>query len=139
PVTVHFTVGYTASMAVLFVVSLVTDELFDFNIETLLDFFVYILPIFVLTGGITGVIDGKVRYRKLGTPFLKFKLGFAIALLPISLLLALIHAAHSDDILFVAGEAMLILISVTFVSALGLIGSKLVCPIVPRGTEIKNR
>ncbi len=138
PVTVHFTVGYTVSIAVLFVISQITDELFDITIEPVLDFFVYLLPIFVLAGGITGVIDGKVRYRRLKTPYLRLKLILAVSLLPISLLLAFIHAAHNDDLVYVAGEAFFILLSTIIVSFLGLVGSRLVAPIVPRGTEIKK-
>ncbi|MFX0115410.1 MAG: hypothetical protein ACFFB3_12745 [Candidatus Hodarchaeota archaeon] len=141
PVTVHFTVSYTMSMAILFVLSFITPKLFGIHIrdDGLLDFFVALFPIFVLAGGVTGIIDGKVRYRKIQTPFLKWKIAAGLTLFIVSILVVLAHLASDggDEAIFTLAEAGLILLGVILVSILGLIGTKLIALIVPRGAETK--
>lgn len=143
PVTIHFTVSYAISLAILFILSLLTDELLGIHLrdDGILDFFVILFPIFVLAGGVTGVIDAKVRYRKIDTPFLKWKTFMSIGLLIISVLVVFAHIASDggDEAVFKGVEAILILLAVILVSILGLIGTKLIHFIVPRGAELKKK
>jgi len=139
PVTVHFTVSYTFSLAVLFILQLMTPSLLGINIRDseLLDFFVYFLPIFVVLGGITGILDGKTRYRKLRTPYLSLKIILEIILLVVSLIILVTHIASdggSKDA-YVAIEAIAIVSAAIVVGVLGLFSSKLIRAIVPRGVE----
>lgn len=142
PVTIHFTVSYAISLAILFILSFLTDELLGIALrdDGILDFFVIFFPIFVLAGAVTGIIDGKVRYRKIGTPFLIWKIFMGIGLLITSVLIVFSHIASDggEDAIFTGVEAILILIAVILVSILGLIGIKLVHFIVPRGKELQK-
>ncbi|MHA2296315.1 MAG: hypothetical protein ACXAEU_16455 [Candidatus Hodarchaeales archaeon] len=140
PVTVHFTVGYTATTTILFLISLVIPEFLGIDFKMVLDFFVLLLPLFVIAGGVTGAIDGKVRYRKIRTPYLKLKLVMAISFIPVSALLLIVHFGNPTrvDSTLLLLELILIMISMAIASILGWYGAKLVCPIVPRGTEIKK-
>ncbi|MHA2271837.1 MAG: hypothetical protein ACXACI_08230 [Candidatus Hodarchaeales archaeon] len=143
PVTIHFTVSYAMSLAILFILSLMTDELLGIPLrdDGILDFFVILFPIFVLAGGMSGIIDGKVRYRKIDTPFLKWKIFMSIGLLIISVLVVFAHVASDggEDAVLTGIEAILILLAVILVSILGLIGVKLIHFIVPRGAEPKKK
>jgi len=139
PITVHFTVSYTISTALLFVLSFITPDFFGIKIRDggILDFFVLFLPLFALAGGLTGLLSGKTRYNKLRTPFLKIKIILAFSFLVVSIITLAVHLASEGgtktslmllEFLFVISAAII-------VALLGHIGSKLICPIVPKGTE----
>ena len=96
-----------------------------------------LLPIFVVLGGLTGILDGKTRYQKLRTPYLSLKIILEVILLVISLIILVTHIASdggSKDA-FVAIEAIAIVSAAIVVAVLGLFGSKLIRAIVPRGME----
>ncbi|MFX0117348.1 MAG: hypothetical protein ACFFB3_22565 [Candidatus Hodarchaeota archaeon] len=141
PVAVHFSISYTISMAILFILSFITPELFGIHIrdDGLLDFFVILFPIFALGGGATGIIDGKARYRKLRTPYLKLKIVMGIAFLLVSIAVFIAHFTSNggDDALLTGVEGLLIAAAVLLASALGWYGTKLVGFIVPRGAETR--
>ncbi|MFW9997030.1 MAG: hypothetical protein ACFFD4_33615, partial [Candidatus Odinarchaeota archaeon] len=139
PVNVHLTEAFAAMTTILFFITLFIHELLGINFFTVHDFFVLLLPLFIMAGGATGLIDGKVRYRKLGTPYLKLKITMAIGLLVVSLVMLVVHFQNPErtDTVFLLLEMVLVLIAMLLAALLGWFGAKLVCPIVPRGTEIK--
>ncbi|MFX0150545.1 MAG: hypothetical protein ACFFAJ_07205 [Candidatus Hodarchaeota archaeon] len=141
PVTVHFTTSFTITTAVLFVLSFLTSDLLGIPIGYggILDLLVLILPLFVIAGGLSGLIDGKTRYRKLKTPFLIRKIILGNSLLVISIIMLISHILSNEGVetFMVTIEAICMLAAVIIASYIGWIGSKLGCAIVPRGTEIK--
>jgi len=139
PVVVHFTVSYTVTTTILYVLSFLSPVKFgiDFQNPAILDFFLFFFPVFVLAGGLTGIMDGKVRFRKLKTPFLKRKMILATSLLIVSIMVFILHFAFEGGTKtdYSMLELLFLVLGVILASLLGWFGSKLVCPIVPKGME----
>ncbi|MFX0013000.1 MAG: hypothetical protein ACFFB2_04165 [Promethearchaeota archaeon] len=133
PVAVHFTITYTAVTAFFFFFLLFSDNLLGVPIQGILDLQITFLPLLITSGGITGLIDGKVRFRKIKTPFLLRKIVLGCTLLVTSIFLLLIHIINQSDTSFLLIEACLILLTFILASYLGWIGAELICPIVPIG------
>jgi len=86
----------------------------------------FFLPYFIILSLLTGLFDGKVRFRKLTTPFLKKKIILGVLLLIISIVLAFV--AFSGG--FPASPlreyfTLLTIIAVACSAGLGLIGGHL--------------
>jgi len=106
-----------------------------------LDFFIRLLPIFVVAAGVTGLLDGKMRFRKLRTHFLTIKMILGAILFVVAILALAAHLASGGVITtnFLSLEAVVILASALLAAILGRIGAKLTCPIVPRSRELGKK
>ncbi len=133
PVAVHFTITYTAVSALLFVLLLFIDEILEVPIQGILDLQITLLPLLIASGGITGLIDGKIRFKKIKTPYLLRKIVLGSILFVISVILLIIHITSQGDASFLLVEAILVLFAFILASYLGWIGAALICPIVPIG------
>lgn len=133
PVAVHFTITYTAVSALLFFILLFVDELLGVPIQGILDLQITFLPLLIVSGGITGLIDGKIRFRKIKTPYLFRKIVLGCCLLATSVILLILHIISQGDDSLLLIEALLILLAFILASYLGWIGAELICPIVPMG------
>lgn len=136
PILTHFSVGSPVLMAALFAGSLVWPDVLGIPLGPggVLDFFVLLFPVAVLATALSGIFDGKLRYNTLATPFLRRKIGLGSALLVVAVVILVLH--QSADL--AAGlpvyvvEGVLILTSVGMAAALGWVGGKLTCNLVPR-------
>jgi hypothetical protein len=84
------------------------------------------LPFSLILALLTGLVDGKTRFRRVTTPFLKKKIIFGLSFLFTSILIA--AAAYTLRLSTVSAMAlftMLTIIAVGFSIALGLIGDEL--------------
>ena len=133
PVAVHFTITYTAVTALLFFLLLFVDELLGVPIQGILDIQITFLPLLIASGGITGLIDGKIRFRKIKTPYLIRKIVLGCILLVTSVILFILHVIGQGDASFLLIEALLISLAFILSSYLGWIGAELICSIVPMG------
>ncbi|UCE12877.1 MAG: hypothetical protein JSV04_11875 [Candidatus Heimdallarchaeota archaeon] len=133
PVAVHFTITYTAVTALLFFLLLFIDELLGVPLQGILDLQITFLPLLIASGGITGLIDGKIRFRKIKTPYLYRKIVLGCILLVTSVILLGLHILSQGDTSFLLIEALLISVAFILASYLGWIGAELICPIVPMG------
>jgi hypothetical protein len=133
PVAVHFTITYTAVTALLFFLLIFVDELLGVPLQGILDLQITLLPLLIASGGITGLIDGKIRFRKIKTPYLMRKIVLGCILLVTSVILLILHIISQDDAIFLLIEALLISLAFILASYLGWIGAELICPIVPMG------
>ncbi|MFX0123383.1 MAG: hypothetical protein ACFFAE_07060 [Candidatus Hodarchaeota archaeon] len=133
PVAVHFTISYTAVTALLFFLLLFIDDLLGVPIQGILDLQITFLPLLIVSGGVTGLIDGKVRFRKIKTPYLLRKIILGCILLVISVILLLLHTISQGNATFILIEGVLISVAFIIASYLGWIGAELICPIVPMG------
>lgn len=133
PVAVHFTITYTAVTALLFFLLLFVDELLGVPIQGILDLQITFLPLLIASGGITGLIDGKIRFRKIKTPYLLRKIVLGCILLVTSVILFILHIISQGDASFLLIEALLISLAFILSSYLGWIGAELICSIVPMG------
>ena len=141
PVMTHFIVSFTITATLLFFLSFSTSEILGVPIGYggVLELLIPLLPLLVALGGITGMIDGKVRYRKLQTKFLIRKIIIGSVFFVFSILLFIVHTLSNSgtESLFVFLEAILLVASVVCATLLGLIGADLLGNIVPRGREKK--
>ena len=133
PVTVHFTITYTAVSALLFFLLLFIDEILGIPIQGILDLQITFLPLLIASGGITGLIDGKIRFKKIKTPYLLRKIVLGCILFVTSVILLIIHIISQGDTSFLLIEAILVSLAFILASYLGWIGAELICPIVPIG------
>jgi len=133
PVAVHFTITYTAVSALLFFILLFVDELLGVPIQGILDLQLTFLPLLIVSGGITGLIDGKIRFRKIKTPYLLRKIFLGCILFVTSVILLVIHTLNPGDTIFLLIEGFLITIAFIIASYLGWIGAELISSIVPMG------
>lgn len=136
PVAVHFTISYTAVTVLLFFLILFTDKLLGVPIKGVLDLQIAFLPLLIATGGLTGIIDGKIRFRKLKTPYLYRKIILGVILGITSVIILFVHNLPDDPLLTLV-EALLLILAFGTASYLGWIGAELICPIVPMG-KIKS-
>ncbi|MFX0207408.1 MAG: hypothetical protein ACFFDT_15575 [Candidatus Hodarchaeota archaeon] len=131
PVAVHFTITYTAVTALLYFLLLFSDKLLGVPIQGILDLQITFLPLLIASGGITGLIDGKIRFRKIKTPYLLRKIALGCILLVTSVILLILHVINQGAFLLI--ECLLISLAFILASYLGWIGAELICPIVPMG------
>jgi hypothetical protein len=129
PVAVHFTITYTAVTVLLFILIQFVDNLLGVPIKGILDLQITFLPLLIISGGLTGLIDGKIRFRKIRTPYLQRKIILGSLLFIISLMIFILHNFDASMII----EGVLILLAFLIASYLGWIGAELICPIVPMG------
>jgi hypothetical protein len=130
---VHFTISYTAVTALLYVLLLFNDSLLGVAIQGIYDLQVTFLPLLIAGGGITGLIDGKIRFRKIKTPYLLRKIVLGCILLVTSVILFFLHVISQGANTFLLIEGLLISVAFILASYLGWIGAELICPIVPMG------
>ncbi len=133
PVSVHFTISYIAVIALLYIISIFSSELVGISIEGTRDLQIIFFPFLVIGGGITGIIDGKIRFRKLTTPYLQRKIILGSGLFVISVLIFFVHNLSTTDGLIGLLEGLLIFSAFGIASYLGWIGAEMICPIVPVG------
>lgn len=134
PIAAHFGVGGTIFLTIIFFISLAKPVIFGYNIGYggLLDFFVVLQPFFVLFTLLFGILDGKMRFKKLKTEYLELKIILATAMMISSILIVVFHFNSNSgaDVISVILESIMIVITIAFAGILGIIGSKLKCNIV---------
>jgi hypothetical protein len=138
PVAVHFTISYTAVIALLYGVSLFSTTLLGIPIEGTRDLQIFFFPFLIIAGGITGIIDGKVRFRKLQTPYLIRKIVLGGILFITSIVIFFVHSLSTSDPFVSLIEGLVIFIAFILASYLGWIGAEMICPIVPIGKIINQ-
>ena len=86
PVLLHFSVSFCASAFVLALVALVLPGFYPDQVAGILTPLLVVLPLAVLVSFLSGLLDGKVRFRRTRTPVLSRKklLGGAFFVLSIA-------------------------------------------------------
>jgi hypothetical protein len=143
PISTHFSVGGATLLTIIFMISLIWPNINGLQIGYggILDFFAYSFPIFVFLTMILGIMDGKLRYKKLQTDFLRRKIILGSTLLVASISVVIFHyyADYGLNQTYVICEAIFILISLGAALMLGMIGAKLMGNIVPKGHEVVKK
>ncbi len=144
PISTHFSIGGAVFLVALFLVNLLspTHSLVILGINLgyggVLDFFVILEPIFVALTFVLGLFDGKMRYKKLQTPWLRYKTYLGAFAIVAAVLVLVFHftsgAGSIVSLLALEGVGIFVLIGLGTI--LGLLGGKMVCPIVPRPSEM---
>lgn len=128
PMTVHFPQALSLVVFALLVFSWAVNPPLETDLQTAARILMVLLPLSVLGGILPGLLDGKTRFRRLDTPFLKIKIGVSLIFLIGALVLALMVLFDCR-----AGLWLYLLLSglcATCSLLLGKIGGKLGCLIV---------
>lgn len=81
PIIVHFPQAIVVlALLLLILLNFTSGELYD-AIFTIAQFNLLLLPLSVLGGALTGMFDGKVRFKSITTPVLVFKIGLSFIFL----------------------------------------------------------
>ena len=74
PIMVHFPQAFTVTLFLLAVLSYFTPPAIKESLFVSIKVISFFLPYFIILSLLTGLFDGKIRFRKLTTPFLKRKI-----------------------------------------------------------------
>ena len=125
PITVHFPQAFAISLPILIILDIIFHSSFGPELISVSKIMCYVLPFTVMGAFISGLIDGKTRFKTISTPALIQKIIIASVLLLFSIAIFVL-AVISD---FESGSRIIILVlSVCCVICeiiLGKIGSKL--------------
>jgi uncharacterized membrane protein len=132
PIVVHFSVSFVASAFVLALFVLIFPMLFRETVTGILSAVVGVLPLAVIASFLTGLFDGKIRFRRTTTPLLKRKqllgLVFFVASAAAALLIYIVGPYESWVRLV---DAVLLAGGVACAAGLGRIGSGLLPALFP--------
>ncbi len=143
PISTHFGVGGTFLLAIVFFISIPFPSIFGVKLGYggVLDFFVMLQPVFIGLTALAGLLDGKLRYKKYSTAFLRRKIILASIIAISTALVVIFHfnSAMGTSQIMVLLEGIMILVSLALAGMLGSIGGKLTCNVVPRGREAPEK
>ncbi|HBI47612.1 MAG TPA: rubrerythrin [Smithella sp.] len=126
PIIVHFPQSFVFTLFVLAVLSFVVPPKISEFLFCTIQLISSALPLILILALLTGLVDGKTRFRRVTTPFLKKKIIFGLSFLFTSILIAATaFALPLSSVSVMALFTMLTIIAVGFSIALGLIGDEL--------------
>ena len=126
PVMVHFPQASAFALPALALLALFTPPAISSPLVDTIKVISFFLPLLIIVAFLTGIFDGKIRFKKITTPFLKIKMiigGFFLILSLALIVVAFSHRFPSSP----AMEAFLVLalLAAGCGMALGFIGGKL--------------
>lgn len=90
PIILHFPQAFVVTAFGLLVLSLVfTGQMLE-NIMIITKFNLLFLPLLVILGALSGIKDGKMRFKKVTTPILKYKIMLSVVFLVLSIVAAIL-------------------------------------------------
>lgn len=122
PIMLHLPQAITGLIPFFAVLSLITDASLGIKFLYTVEIITYILPLSVSAAAITGVFDGKNRFKKLSTPALKKKIILASVLLILTTAMpSLVFTMGIKEALFpLIGLSMLALANEALLSKIGI-------------------
>lgn len=85
PIILHFPQAFVVTAMGLLVLLLIPGMIFTKEILVVTQFNILFLPLTVLAGALSGMKDGQLRFKKITTPLLKFKILLSCVFLALSL------------------------------------------------------
>ena len=132
PIVVHFPVAFTASALVVSIFVLAFPDVLRQAAASVLLLFVGVLPLMVIGGFLSGLYDGKLRFRRVTTPLLKRKMRLAGLFFVFSLAAAVLTFAVGPFVTWVRALDVFLLANCLLCSVgLGKIGSRLISAMFP--------
>ena len=126
PIIVHFPQSFAFTLFVLAVLSFVAPPRINGVLYCTMQVISSVLPFSLILALLTGLVDGKTRFRRVTTPFLKRKIIFGLSFLFTSILIAAVaFALQLSSVPAMALFTVLTIIALGFSIALGLIGDEL--------------
>jgi ribosomal protein L37E len=125
-IIVHFPQSFAFTLFALAVLSFIAPSQISGVLNCTIQVISSALPFFLILALLTGLVDGKIRFRKVTTPFLKKKIIFGSSFLFTSFLIAAVALGlQLSSVLVMTLFALLTIIAVGFSIALGLLGDEL--------------
>jgi len=131
PIAVHFPQTIAVFIAQLIIVSILFPSFRESEIKLLIQFLSILLPFAVFGAWISGVIDGKLRFKKLKTPALQKKIILGTVMLITSILVPVFALIGEYTIV---GKVLILIsssISLGIAIQLAVIGKKLMYAEMP--------
>lgn len=126
PIMVHFPQAFSMTLFLLAVLSYVSSPPIKDSLFVSIQVISFLLPYFIILSLLSGLFDGKIRFRKLTTPFLKRKIIIGLIFLNIAFILAFIAFSGRLAVSPIREYFTLLTIAEVACSALlGLIGGHL--------------
>ena len=126
PILVHFTQAFTATIPVLCLLALIGSPNLQNSLRGAILVVSIALPLSVLLSFLAGLLDGRVRFRRVTTPLLKTKIRFGVALFVFALAMLLVAVLRSAmDSTTIVRLLALSVPAVACSSYLGLLGVRL--------------
>jgi len=126
PIIVHFPQSFAFTLFVLAVLSFIAPPQIHEVLNCTMRLISLALPFFIILAMLTGLVDGKTRFRKVTTLFLKKKIIFGLCFLFTSILIAaVVLELQLLSTPVMALLTLLTLLALGFSTALGLIGDEL--------------
>jgi rubredoxin len=122
PIMLHFPQAITVFIPFFGILSLITDAGWGIKFLYSIEIITYLLPLTVIATIITGMIDGKNRFKKLGTPAIKKKIILGTILLVItSIMPCLIFSMGIKEALFpIMGLSIIAMVNEALLSKIGI-------------------
>jgi hypothetical protein len=126
PIIVHFPQSFAFTLFVLAVLSFVAPPQINEGLHCTIQVLASALPFSLILALLTGLVDGKTRFRRVTTLFLKKKIIFGLSFLFTSILISVVaFTLPLSSASVMALFTMLTIIAVGFSIALGMIGGEL--------------
>ncbi len=126
PIILHFSISFCASAFVLALVALVLPDLYPDQVAGILTPLLVVLPVAVLASFLSGLLDGRVRFRRTRTPILTRKKLLGAAFFVLSLAAATLALAIGPYVAWVrAVDAVLLAVGVLCAGSLARLGKGL--------------
>jgi hypothetical protein len=126
PVLVHFPQAFAITLFLLSVASLIAPVKIQGDLISTIQVLTFLLPFFVIGAIATGLMDGKLRFRKVTTPLLKQKIIISIVFIITSIVMATLVLSGQLKTSSIHIVYILLTMVVSLCGALlGLIGGKL--------------
>jgi rubredoxin len=132
PIVVHFPVAFAASALVVSIFVLAFPRVLQVVATSVLFVMVGVLPLMVIAGFLSGMYDGRLRFRRVTTPLLKRKMRIAGLFYVFSLAAAVLSFAVSDLPTWVRALDVFLLANCLLCAVgLGKIGTRLIVAMFP--------
>lgn len=130
PISVHFSESIAVLSIPLFIIALITSGALNNYILFTLKTLSVLLPFSVVLAFLTGIYDGKVRFKKLSPPYLKLKIYIGTILLLSSIITPFLLFSTLTTLIKVLLFILLIL-NLLCSSILGKLGGRLIDSVMP--------
>lgn len=90
PISTHFSIGCTVIIQILTIIAFIFPQFYIIEVFNTIYILTLLLPFFVVFTMISGMLDGKLRFKTLNTPHLNKKIIFGVILIVLSVFMALL-------------------------------------------------
>lgn len=130
PISVHLAETIAALSIPLFIIQLLSSGILNNYVTITLKTLSVLLPFSVVLAILTGIFDGKVRFKKLSPPYLKIKIYIGIVFL-ISSILTPFLIFNSLTIVIKVTLFILFLLNLGCSALLGKLGGRMIDSVMP--------